>query len=83
MILVFKMQREILEVLKDLTYINAVIATELIRITENTAVLANKPPEKVAKCQQEHQKLCEQIINLVEKNKPKMLEDLKAHVLSH
>ncbi|MHA1131606.1 MAG: hypothetical protein ACTSQI_09795 [Candidatus Helarchaeota archaeon] len=77
------MDKKILEVLKDLSFINAVIATELIRITENTAQLADKAPEKIANCQREHQQLNEQIINLVEKYNPSQLKILKSHVLSH
>ncbi|NVM55905.1 MAG: hypothetical protein HWN66_19550 [Candidatus Helarchaeota archaeon] len=78
------MEAKIFEVLKDLTFVNAVIATELIRITENTALMANKPPDKVAKCGIEHQKLNEKIIELVEKyNKPTTIKPLVDHVLKH
>lgn len=78
------MDEKILEVLKDLTYINGVIATELIRITENTALMAQKPAEKVAKCAIEHDKLCEKVIQLVAKySPPTLLEPLKEHVLKH
>ncbi len=80
----FNMDEKILDVLKDLTYINAVIATELIRITENTAVMANKPAEKVAKCAIEHGKISEKVIQLAEKySNPSLLQPLKDHVLKH
>jgi hypothetical protein len=78
-----KMDEEILEVLKDLSFINAVIATELLRITENTALIAKKPEEKVRKCVVEHNRLGEKIIELVEKYRPADTELLKSHVLKH
>jgi len=78
-----KMDKEILEVLKDLSFINAVIATELIRITENTALIAKKPEDKVKKCAVEHDKLGEKIIELVEKYRPTATALLKTHVLKH
>ena len=78
------MDEKILEVLKDLTYINAVIATELIRITENTAVMANKPPEKVSNCVIEHDKISAKVMQLAEKYAdPSLLQPLKDHVLKH
>ncbi|MFX1294196.1 MAG: hypothetical protein ACFFD2_04980 [Promethearchaeota archaeon] len=76
------MDKEILAVLKDLTFINAVIATELIRITENTAIMA-KGKQVFAKCAGEHQKLSEKIIELVEKYQQTNIETLKNHVLKH
>ncbi|MHA1267043.1 MAG: hypothetical protein ACTSRS_17525 [Candidatus Helarchaeota archaeon] len=78
------MENEILEILKDLTFINAVIATELLRITENTASIANKPAEKVAQCTTEHQKLSEKIIQLVQKyQSAEFTTPLKTHNLGH
>ena len=78
------MDEKILEVLKDLTYINAVIATELIRITENTALIANKPTEKVSKCVIEHDKISAKVIQLAEKYADhSLLQPLKDHVLKH
>jgi len=78
-----KMNEEILEVLRDLLFINAVIATELLRITENTALIAQKPEEKVEKCINEHDRLGEKIIELVEKYRPTATKLLKTHVLKH
>ncbi len=78
-----KVDKEILEILKDLLYINAIIATELVRITENTASMAGKPETKVAKCSEEHQKLNEQIIKLVKKYKSTLANILENHVLPH
>lgn len=78
------MDEQILKVLKDLTFINAVIATELIRITENTALIAKKPAEKVSKCVIEHDKISEKIIELVAKySDSSLLKPLKDHVLKH
>jgi hypothetical protein len=77
------MDEEILEVLRDLSFINAVIATELLRITENTALIAQKPEEKVKKCALEHDRLGEKIIELVEKYRPAATKLLKTHVLKH
>ena len=76
------MDEKILEVLKDLSFINAVIATELIRITENTAIMA-KGAQVIEKCGVEHQQLSEKIIELVDKYKPTANELLKKHVLKH
>ncbi len=77
------MDEEILEVLKDISFINAVIATELLRITENTALIANKPLEKVDKCSLEHNKIAEKVLKLIKKYKPTLSEALKNHVLPH
>lgn len=76
------MDKEILEVLKDLIFINTVIATELIRITENTAIIA-KGEQIIAKCAGEHQALNEKLVELVEKYNPTLTEPLKKHVLKH
>ncbi|HUY00021.1 MAG TPA: hypothetical protein VMV49_10740 [Candidatus Deferrimicrobium sp.] len=76
------MDEEILQVLKDLSFINAVIATELIRIAENTAIMA-KGPQVVEKCAAEHQQISEKILELVESYKPNIIEILKKHVLKH
>lgn len=57
------------EMLKDLIWLNAVIATELIQITENTSQILRKeaPP---ASCLTDHQALRETAIEMVEKYRP-------------
>ena len=76
------MDEEILQVLKDLSFINAVIATELIRIAENTAITA-KGPQVIEKCAAEHQQISEKILEIVESYKPNITQILKQHVLKH
>jgi len=78
--------KEIISRLEDLIFINSVIATELVRITENTVGLLhgteflNSSP-----CKPEHQILNEKIIEIVKKYKSN--EDsysaLEKHVLKH
>ena len=72
--------------LSDLIYINGVIATELIKITENTAAIRhgedflNNSP-----CIPEHTQLNENIINITKKyiQSPKFISILEKHVLKH
>lgn len=77
---------EIKELLSDLIYVNGVIATELIRITENTA--ATRHGEAFlnkSTCIPEHNQLNKRIISIVKKYN-KNLEDtasLEKHVLKH
>lgn len=78
--------KNIKSILSDLIYINGVIATELIRITENTAVI-RRGEEFLNKstCIQEHNQLNKRIIDIVKKHCLN-LEDtasLKNHVLKH
>lgn len=57
------------EMLKDLIWLNAVIATELIQITENTSqILRQQPPP--AACLADHQSLRETALGIVEKYRP-------------
>lgn len=73
-----------LEILKDLTFINAVIATELLRITENTAIIAGKPPQKVDQCSLEHQEIETNILKILEKyGSSSALKSLKNHLMKH
>lgn len=70
------------ELLRDLVWLNGVIATELIRITENTAaILMGK--DSTSPCGPQHAKLNEQIIEILEKHLPEKIEILKGHVLKH
>lgn len=68
------------EMLRDLIWMNAVIATELIQITENTSsLLRNAPPP--ARCLEEHQALRAQALEIVEKYKN--AGTLRRHLSGH
>jgi hypothetical protein len=57
------------EMLADLIWLNAVIATELIQITENSsAILRQSPPP--ASCLAEHQALRGTALSIAEKYRP-------------
>jgi hypothetical protein len=60
---------EIKEMLADLIWLNALIATELIQITENTSVILRKspPPES---CSKEHNALRETALLMADKYRP-------------
>lgn len=73
----------------DLIYINSVIATELVKITENLAALRHGEDflEK-STCTTEHNELNQEIINILDKyNKTSdeviRMERLKKHILKH
>ncbi len=68
------------EMLKDLIWLNAVIATELIQITENTSAILRKsaPP---AGCLTEHQDLRETALAMAEKYRPGSM--LAQHIRKH
>ena len=72
--------------LSDLIYLNGIIVTELINITENTAAI-RKGEEflKNSSCISEHNELKEKVIELVKKykTKPEDHEILEKHVLKH
>ncbi|MBD3193915.1 MAG: hypothetical protein GF317_02595 [Candidatus Lokiarchaeota archaeon] len=72
--------------LSDLTFINGVIATELMKITENLAAL-RKGEEVLQKsnCLKEHHELNEKIIEIIKKYKikPEDYETLENHILKH
>jgi hypothetical protein len=64
--------------LADLIYINGIIATELINVTENTATLCNgKESLEKTSCLVEHNQLNKKIIEIVKKYQ-RTTEDLKA-----
>lgn len=66
--------------LAELIWLNALIATELIQITENTSsILRNAAPP--ASCLSEHRKLRESAVAIAERYNPGT--GLKDHVLSH
>ena len=72
--------------LADLIYINGIIATELIKVTENTATI-RRGEEFLQKtsCPAEHLELNKKIIEIVKKyqRKPEDTASLAAHVLKH
>ena len=76
---------EIRNSINKLIYLNSIIATELIKITENSAALRhgedflNKSP-----CIPEHNNLNKNIIELVKNYaKPEEFSNLEKHVLKH
>ena len=77
---------DIKKALSDLLYINGIIATELIKITENTAVI-RRGEEFLNKssCIDEHNQLSKHIIDIIKKISPKSEEiaSLEKHVLKH
>ncbi|MDI6688998.1 MAG: hypothetical protein QMD66_04165 [Actinomycetota bacterium] len=73
--------QQMLNVLKDLIWLNGVIATELIQITENTsAAIRGEIPQS---CKIEHSKLREQAIEIVSRYCPEKVHNLKDHILKH
>jgi hypothetical protein len=72
--------KETKEMLADLIWLNAVIATELIQITENTSQILRKspPPES---CIVEHHDLRKTALAMAEKYRPGTL--LGQHILKH
>jgi hypothetical protein len=68
------------EMLKDLLWLNAVIATELIQITENSSALLRKssPPES---CITEHGEMRRIALTIAEKYRNE--EILRKHLTGH
>jgi len=60
--------QEVKEMLRDLIWLNAVIATELIQVTENTSAILRKspPPES---CLADHRALRETALAIAERYK--------------
>ncbi len=77
---------DIKQALSDLLYINGIIATELIKITENTAVI-RRGEEFLNKssCIDEHNQLSKHIIDIVKKmgTRSEEIASLEKHVLKH
>ncbi|MFX0056958.1 MAG: hypothetical protein ACFE85_14155 [Candidatus Hodarchaeota archaeon] len=77
------------DMVSDLIYINSIIASELIKITENTAALRyGQDFLNTSSCVSEHHELSEHLINIVGKyNKsPADFErknSLEKHILKH
>jgi hypothetical protein len=68
------------EMLAELLWLNAVIATELIQVTENTSAILRKspPPES---CLLEHNELRKTALAIAEKYRPGTM--LAQHILKH
>ncbi|MFX1237220.1 MAG: hypothetical protein ACFFAS_01730 [Promethearchaeota archaeon] len=75
------------QMLGDLIYINGIIATELINITENTAAMRHGEEFlNNSQCRPEHDQLKKNIINIVKTYKrtpEEFLKVLDKHVLKH
>ncbi len=74
------MDEELKDMLKDLLWLNSVIATELIQITENTSQILRKEdiPET---CRVEHAELRRRALEIAEKCQP--CQALKDHLEKH
>ena len=74
-------EEKLLEAMRDLIWLGGVIATELIQVTENTSkALRGEIPEN---CEAQHAKLREMAIDIVARNCPEKVKDLREHVLGH
>jgi hypothetical protein len=71
---------ELKAMLKDLLWLNAVIATEVIQITENTSAILRKeaPPES---CLVEHAGLRKTALEIADRYKPGTM--LRQHIEKH
>jgi len=68
------------ELLRDLVWLNAVIATELIQITENvSSILRNAPPPE--SCREDHDRLRKQALLIAEKYSD--ASALRKHLTGH
>jgi hypothetical protein len=77
---------DIKNILSDLIYINGIIATELIKITENSATIRHgKEFLDKTNCLAEHHELNKKVIEIVKKyqKKPEDSAILENHVLNH
>ncbi len=74
------MDEELKGMLRDLIWLQAVLATELIQVTENTsAILRNAPPP--TRCLEEHQALRATALEIAEKYHPGGA--LREHLTGH
>ncbi|MFX1498683.1 MAG: hypothetical protein ACFFBH_14260 [Promethearchaeota archaeon] len=75
--------------LSDLIYINSIIATELIKVTENVAAQRyDQDFLKQSRCVEEHNKLNKGILDVLEKyykapDENERLKNLMNHALKH
>ncbi len=65
---------------EDLIWLNAVIATELIQITENTSAILRKAPPPPS-CLEDHRRLRNTAVAIAERYRPG--SGLKEHITSH
>ena len=73
-------KEDMADMLRDLIWLNAVIATELIQQTENSSVMArNAPPP--ASCILEHQAIRETALAIADRYRPGTA--LHAHLKGH
>jgi hypothetical protein len=72
--------KEMKEMLADLIWLNALIATELIQVTENSSAILRKSPPP-ASCLQEHHALRETALCMAEKYRPGTM--LSQHLGNH
>jgi len=72
-------KEELSELLKDLVWINGVVAMEIIRISENMAEATRG--SETEKCREEHQEILKKIIKVLGKYSPDSL--LKEHIETH
>lgn len=68
------------EMLADLIWLNALIATELIQVTENTSAILRKSPPPQS-CLVEHQALRSTALAIAEKYHPQTM--LAQHLTGH
>ncbi len=83
-------QNDLLENIKnllaDLLYVNSIIATELIKITENSvAICRGEDFLNKSSCIAEHNNLNKNVIAIIKKycDKKENIADLEKHVLKH
>ena len=74
------MEPQLQSMLRDLIWLNALIATELIQVTENTSAILRKsaPPET---CIREHQQLQKVALEIAERYRPDT--GLYEHLANH
>lgn len=74
-------QEDLQQLLRDLIWLNGVIATELIQLVENSsASLRGSVPEK---CLLQHHELREQALKIVGRHCQNQASSLEKHVLGH
>ncbi len=76
----FMQDTEIREMLADLVWLNALIATELIQVTENTSSILRKSPPPEG-CMREHAALRATVLQMAEKYRPGTM--LVQHLTGH
>ncbi|NHI93482.1 MAG: hypothetical protein EAX96_13425 [Candidatus Lokiarchaeota archaeon] len=78
------MSGEIVDLLKDLLYVNTIIAVEVLQITENSSKIARKSDIIPPQCIESHGKIREKLIGLLEKHfQTNNFKDLSDHALKH